>query len=218
LLLATLAPVIGTSSTGNDGERILKRVDESLRSIEDFIVDLDVTADIERMKMPPMRVRMYFKQPDKVHYESEGFALLPREGLTFSVSRLLSRFIVEGVRDDTVSPGTLRLLQLRPRDERERTMRLEVSIDTARWRPARISSSLFDGRTMTVTFEYEKHDGVLVPSLLAVRFTAPSDTLGPNLDEPGGWSPPVSRNGTITIRYSHYTINSGFPDDIFDKK
>ncbi|MEK9138626.1 MAG: hypothetical protein AAB393_16000, partial [Bacteroidota bacterium] len=63
------------------GEEILKKVDVSFSGVQDYSVVLDITADMERMTIPPMQVHMYYKQPDKFHFESENFAILPREGL-----------------------------------------------------------------------------------------------------------------------------------------
>lgn len=221
LLYLPLIMSAESSTVQNDGERILKNVENALKEVKDFTVDLDVTANIERMNIPPMHARMFYRQPDKFHYESENFALLPREGLAFSVSRLLSRFSVEEVKEENSGQGKQFRLQLRPKDQRAKTMELQVTIDSARWRPMRIVSSLFDGRTMSATFQYEKYDGFLLPSLLTVHFTAPpADTTvqRPDLDEVGPMTrSQVPRVGTITIRYSEYKVNTGLSDEVFEK-
>jgi outer membrane lipoprotein-sorting protein len=190
--------------------------------VQDYSVVLDITADMERMTIPPMQVRMYYKQPDKFHFESESFAMLPREGLAFSASRVLSRFTVEGVTEQMSPQGKQFELLLRPKDERARSTKLVLTIDGTNWKPMKIVSSLFDGRTMTAAFQYEKQNDYLMPSLLTVQFTSSSaDTTeqAMGMEEVAPvHRPQMPRKGTITIRYSEYKINTGLSDDIFDMK
>lgn len=204
------------------GEEILRRVDAGLSEVQDYTVDLDVTADVERMNVPPMHVRMYYKKPDKFHFDSEGFALLPREGLAFSASKTLSRFSVEEVSEDTLMQASQYKLLLRPKDERVKVTKLLLYVDQKEWKPTRIVSSLFDGHMVTATFEYEKQGDYIMPSTLTVQFSgaASTDTSDQMLDPDTApiQRPRMPRKGTVTIRYSHYEINTGLSDDIFNKK
>src|SRR5436309_2851302 len=156
VLILPLYASSGSSTSQSDGERILKNVEDALRDVMDYTVDLDVTADVERLNVPPMHVRMYYKRPDRFHFESEGFALLPKEGLAFSVSRTLARFSIDEVEEEPSGQGKQFRLLLRPKDDRAKSTKLRLYIDSAQWRPRKIVSSLFDGRTMTATFQYEK--------------------------------------------------------------
>ena len=203
------------------GNEIFKNVEAGLSGMLDYTVDLDVTTNVDRMNVPRMHVRMYYKQPDKFHFESDGFALLPREGLAFSASRMLSRFSVEDVEEEMSGNEKQFKLLLRPRDTRVRATQLILYIDAAYWKPRTIVSSLFDGRTMTASFRYEKQGSYLMPSSLSVEFAAPpadttDQTLG--MEVAPLQRPQMPRSGTITVRYSSYRINTGLSDDIFDKK
>jgi len=203
------------------GEEILKKVEANFPGVQDYTVDLDVTADIERMNVPPMHVRMYYKQPDKFQFDSEGFALLPRDGVAFNASKLLSRFSIEEVGEESSQGGKEFRLLLLARGERAKTTKLQIFVDAVEWKPTRILSSLFDGRSMTAAFKYEKQDGHRMPSLRTVQFTAPPADTSDQAAETDMVPMPRSqmpRNGTITVRYSSYKINTGLSDDIFNKK
>lgn len=218
--LVSLVVVAGSAQPSREG--ILKNLESNFPGVQDYTVTLDITSNIDRLNVPPMNVRMYYKQPDKFHFESENFALLPKEGLAFNPARLLKRFSIEGVVEDTVEGGKQLRLLLRPREERARSTMVVLYVDPANWKPTRIVSSLFDGRTMTATFQYEEQAGHLMPSLLTVQFTSSTnDTTDQN---PGAEEmapvqrPQMPRRGSITIRYSNYEINTGLSDDIFNKK
>jgi len=213
--------MVAEGSAQPSGEEILKKVEANFPGVQDYTADLDITADIERMNVPPMHVRMYYKQPDKFQFDSEGFALLPRDGVAFNASKLLSRFSIEEVGEESSQGGKEFKLTLRAKGERAKTTRLQVFVDADNWKPTRILSSMFDGRSMNAVFRYEKQDGYLMPSLLTVQFTSPpADTS----DQAAGTDmvplprSQMPRSGKVTIRYSSYKINTGLSDDIFNKK
>jgi outer membrane lipoprotein-sorting protein len=204
------------------GEEILKKVEENFPGVQDYTVALDVTTSVERLNIPPMQVKMFFKQPDKFHFESDGFALLPREGLAFSAAKTLSRFVVVSTDEDSsLQRGQFRL-SLRPKDSRAKVTSLVVYIDQELWKPTKVVSSFFGGRTITATFAYEKQDKYLMPSLLTVDLDAGAlgDTSDQTaeMDMPQMPRSPMPRKGTVTIRYSDYEINTGLDDEIFQKK
>jgi hypothetical protein len=210
------------------GEDILKKVEAVFSAVEDYTVTLDVTTDIERLKIPPMHLTMYYKQPDKVHFDTEGFALLPREGLALPFSRLSQRFLVDSVQKYTEGSIELERLVLRSRDERARLRKAVLYVHPQRWTPEKIIAQMPDGSTMTAAFQYERIAEHWMPVQLHVEFVAARrDTVAPST--PAGESPfgepPASRTrftppraGSITVHYSEYRINTGLSDDIFTNK
>lgn len=219
-LLLALVLLVTHGYAQPSGESILKRVEAGLSEIQDYAVDLDVTADIERMNVPPMHVRMFYKSPDKFHFDSDGFAMLPRDGLAFSANRVLARFSVERVESVSSSSEKAYQLLLKPKDPRGRVVQLIVEVGEREWKPKTITSLLADGRTMTAEFQYEPEGPFLMPSTLTVKFTASaSDTTERSpVDPPVLQRPALPRNGTILVRYSHYAINTGLPDELFENK
>lgn len=204
---------LGIAPGQRTGEAVLKRVEGEMARVQDYVVTLDAVVNVERLNVPPMHVQMFYKHPDKFHFASNGFALLPREGLSFNVARVLSQFSVVDVAESTAHV----FLTLRPKRETARSGRLELTIDTVLWRPVVVKSYLVDGRTMTVRFQYDRFDGYIMPSQLVVEFAASGeDTSDQPITMPGAL-PRVQmpRTGTIDIRYSDYKINIGLSDEIF---
>ena len=204
------------------GDEILKNVEDALSGVHDFTVTLDVTVDFDRLKVPPMNVTMYFKQPDKVHFESERFALLPREGMALSTGRLKSRYTVERVEGDTLNGEQCWKLTLKPKADRTGLRDLFLYVHPGRWTAERVVSPLFDERVMTASFSYDQVDGHWLPSFLVVKFesTSPDTTEETFLDQtdPPMRRPRLPRQGTVIVRYSDYKINTGLSDEIFRKK
>jgi outer membrane lipoprotein-sorting protein len=217
---ALLLSVIDSAAQEQTGEAILHEVERRFAQVQDFSVTLDVVADIERLNVPPMHAQMYFKQPDKMHFETEGTAILPREGLMLSITRLTAKYTVEKTGREEIGGRSCFTISLRPRDVKAASRGITVLIDSVRMTPERITSSLPDGRAAIVSFEHTSVDGHWMPSMLMVTFTVQSA----DSTEASPWDqesplprrqPP--RKGTVTIRYSNYKINTGLDDALFEK-
>ena len=159
------------------GETILKNVDARLAAVHDFTVTLDVVADIERLNVPPMHATMYFKQPDRIHVDAEGFAMLPKEGLQPTVGKLLARYTVTGVGSDTLGGLPVRKVALQAKSDRGFPRSLTVYVDPARWTTERIVTTGSADRLATISFTYTEVGGVWLPEDMTAAFShAPADS------------------------------------------
>lgn len=201
------------------GAAILDRIAVQFASVQDYVVTLDVTTNIERMSVPPMKATMYFKKPDKVHFDAKGFAILPREGLSLNPSLLPERFLVDAVAQDTLAGKRVLRLTLRPRSDQARTRRVILYADPLRWTAEKFATAGIDGRTMTATFTHALVDNHWLPSNLFVEFSAASDTAEvPQWEQsvPGASGRRPFRGGTIEVKYSDYRVNTGLDDAVFE--
>ncbi len=223
VLVALMAAVSAGFAGGRpdatpSGKEILGRVQSALAGVRDFTVTLDITVNLERMKVPPMHATMYFKQPDKTHFEADGFALLPKEGLAFSMGDFVSKYDVESVANDTLNGREEYRLGLVAKDDRSRLRHVRLFVHPDRWTTDKVAADLPDGRSVTAVFEQVNVDGHWLPSKLTVTFVSareespdqgPADQIAPSRGRQ------VPRNGTITIVYSGYRVNTGLSDEIF---
>lgn len=203
------------------GELILKHVEEGLASLIDYTVTLDVTADIERLNVPPMKVRMFFKKPDRVHFDARGFALLPRDGLAFNVGRLTARYHVARVDRETLDSVAMYRVTLQAKSERARPRSVLLYVHPGRWTPEKLVTPQTGDRLMSARFHYTKVEGFWLPEEMVALFSfAAPDSADPNLFEQ--FTPPRQqqkpRSGSVTVRYSGYQVNTGLSDDLFQER
>jgi outer membrane lipoprotein-sorting protein len=219
-VLALSVAAAAAVARGGDpgGETILRNVEARLAALRDYTVTLDVVADIERLNVPPMHATMYFKQPDKIHLDAEGFALLPREGLQPNVGKLLSRYAVARVGKDSLDGISVLKVTLVAKSDRSFPRSLTLYVNPQRWTTERIVTSGAADRLATISFSYVQVEGIWLPGGMTAAFAlAPPDSTG--IDLPAGPLRPqqTPRNGTVTVRYSNYRLNTGLSDDIFAK-
>lgn len=206
------------------GEEILRKAEQNFHDVKDYTVTLDIVADIERMKVPPMHATMYFKQPEKVHFDTKGFVFLPREGMGLQFGQLTQRYAVDSVARETADGVMMYRLVLHPRDEKAVIRRMLMWVDGNRWTPERLLLPQADGRAAEASFTYDQIGRFWLPRQLIVSFSAPgkdttSASTAPSTNPFVRGLPAGPRGSThtgkITVRYSEYRVNTGLSDSLF---
>ena len=61
-------------------EHIRDNVISQFAQINDYQVDITISVKMTGFRMPKKKIRMYYKNPDKIKVETQGFAILPKIG------------------------------------------------------------------------------------------------------------------------------------------
>ncbi len=207
---------------------VLDRMERVVEPVRDFTVTLEGEVSMERIRVPKAVIRMFYKKPDKVHFESESFSMVPREGIALSPMDLRARYDAKTV--GVVDTGGVRLykLQLAAKEPDTRLRQAYLYVNEADWTMARFEATPYEGRTVAFDFEYQTVDGTYT---LVSRMTATFGSIGSKNEDiitiPDDAPGPASqiremqrmlRNGFVRFTYRDYRVNTGLPDSIFSKK
>ena len=220
VLALLVALVAGGGIQQPTADEILRRVEQGMQGVNDYTVRLQASVDMERLQMPSMEATMYFKAPDKIHFESQSFAMLPREGLALNPADLRRKFESESLGKDTVGAVVCHLLRLRPRSDETAEKSVLLWVDPARWVVLQMRTQPFEGRRLLARFSYLKVDGRFwLPETLVASF----ETLGAPAEAGPGAVPEAQqrrplRQGSITVIYSGYAVNTGLTDEFFEER
>lgn len=199
-------------------EKILQSVKANFDAVQDYTAQLTAKVNMERLRIPEMKVTIYFKQPNKVHIESKNFAMLPREGFALHPSDLLTKFDATLMGTEEKNGALQYKLRLISKPEKGHPPRESfIWIDPSQWTVTHLESTPAEGRKVTVDFEYAKIEGkFILPASLKASFD-----FEQNPDSPAEriYSPNrIPRKGSVEIFYSDYKVNQGLSDEIFEKK
>jgi outer membrane lipoprotein-sorting protein len=201
-----------------DAAQILHNVKSQFDLVEDYTATLKVTVDMERMQIPEMFATIYFKQPDKFHIEAKNFAMVPREIVALNPAQLADKFDATVVGSERKEGVTVYKLRLISKPEKGKPSRESyIWVDGVRWVVIHFESTPSDVRKVAVDLEYETVDGkYALPSKIEARMDAqqPPDSSAEKMYNPQR----MPRKGTASIVYSNYKVNTGLPDEIFEKK
>jgi outer membrane lipoprotein-sorting protein len=208
----------------SDADEILTKIGKRFDEVEDFSAVIDADINMERVQIPKMHAEVFFKKPDKVHFSSQSFLLVPREGIALNPSVFKEHYLATSVTRESAGGIRLMKLVLVAKDAKTRLRALSMWVNPMFWIITKIETAPYEGRTLSMSFTYEfQQEKYWLPSKMVASFASDSDKMqkdsAPSLEnqmESAQRSMP--RTGTVTIVYSDYKINIGLSDELFEKK
>jgi outer membrane lipoprotein-sorting protein len=230
LIRTTIFILFGISlvfSQNNDPEKILERVKNEFNKIEDYKADISVKVDIPFIKMPERSATLYYKQPDKIHIESEGFAMLPKEGINFSpISLFESKHTSFYEKDEMIGNVNAAVIKIIPLNDMSDILLSALWIDPEKNVILKVESSRKPTGTFSIEFDYGKREEEFnLPDL--IEFTFSVDPLMFRTKNPREMRTDESKQpedstkvktGKVFIHYSNYIVNQGIPDSLFQSE
>jgi len=207
------------------GSEVLQKLEKGVEDVQDYQVSLEADVHLERVRIPRAKATMYFKKPDKIHFDSPSIALMPREGVAFNSAAVLEQYTAQMIGGDTIQGKKVLKLQLAAKESNARLRQLFIWVNTETWTISRLQTIPHEGRILTMDFSYSLQNGKYwMPASLTASFGL-LDKGGmkkPQADSSSSPETPLDqmqsrapRSGSITITYSDYRINIGLSDDIF---
>jgi hypothetical protein len=206
-------------------DAVLTKAVQSFDLVNDLTTTIDVDIQMERLQIPKMHATMYFKKPDKIHFASQAFLFVPKEGVVWNPSILKERYTPASCQIDTIDNNVHYKILLVAKDASVHLQRLTAWINAENWAIRKIESLPYEGRTLVLNFfSILVQEKFWLPSKTVANFTSVGGSPGGNeliemkkqaLDIPQG---PSLRNGMLTIVYSDYKVNSGIDDSVFEEK
>jgi len=211
-------------SQSRDPDLILNRVKEVFGKIKDYQVDVNIKVDVDFIKVPETKAKIYFKQPDKIHFDSEGFAMLPKEGMNFSpLSFLKKSYTALYAKDDNLNGHQVSVIKVIPSSEKGDIVLTTLWVDQSEYIIRKVESTTKSNGTFTIDLNYDegKKDYYL-PNLMIFGFNIDKMNLprafSGEAENESKKNIGKSTTGRVYITYSNYIVNHGIPEKIFEKK
>lgn len=210
-------------SQSKDPDEILKTVIKNFDRVQDYVVDVNIKVDVQGVKVPETKVKIYFKQPDKIHLESEGFAMLPKDGMLFSPSSLLKKdYTAIYEKDVEINGYKTSIIKVIPSSEQSEIILSTLWVDQSKKMIRKIESTTKSDGTFSIDFNY--NDEIKFPLPTQIVFYFNLDKMNLQLNNKN--SDPDNRKrgfdsttkGKVVVKYSNYVINKGINDSVFEEK
>ncbi|MCL5029683.1 MAG: outer membrane lipoprotein-sorting protein [Bacteroidetes bacterium] len=218
IFLLLWLPILVFAQSKNP-DNIIHNLEHEFNKVKDYSVDVNIKVDVNFLKVPEMNAKIYFKQPDKIHIESEGFAMLPRDGLyTSPLSFLKNEYTAIYVRDEDVNGNNASVIKIIPLNDKGDLILTTLWIDLKRNVILKVESTTKTNGTFTLNLNYGDSKYPL-PSSMIFAFNADKMNL-PQFppDENNKKKNSKMISGKVFISYSNYVVNKGIPDSVFEKK
>ena len=210
-----------------DPNKILKAVETRFNKVRDYQANVSVKLDMDFVKVPESKAKLYFKQPDKVKIESTGFAMLPKQSVNFSPAQFLKgNFTALYVRNETVNNKNLDVIKIIPNSDTTDVILTTVWVDQAQSVITKVETSTKKGGTIQIDFVYDPKT-IPLPTTLKFSFNLGDVQIPASVENAQSnqndkhdnrRSGTAKLKGSVIMTYSDYKINTGIPDSFFDEK
>ena len=224
IFLLFLCVSIVVSAQSKDAGKILKGVKDRFDKVLDYQADVLVKLDMEFVKVPDSKSKVYFKQPDKFKIESEGFSMLPKQSMNFSPAQMLKGdYTAVYVRTETVNNKKNDVVKIIPNVDTSDIILSTMWIDPMQSIINKVETTTKKGGTVLTEFTYDAKS-IPLPAVLKFSFNMGEMKIPDMTAQKNGGNEKEGHRGTkikgsVLMTYSNYKINKGISDKIFlDKK
>ena len=217
---------MGFSQSKNPDE-IINGVITNFNKVNDYQVDVNIKVDVEFIKVPETKAKIYFKQPDKVHLKAEGFAMLPKNGMEFSPSSLIKKDYTAIYEQDVDLNGyKTSIVKVIPLGDQGEIILSTLWIDQKKQVIRKVESTTKTKGTFTIDFTFDDKIKYPLPSKIIFSFNMDKMNLPSTITGETNNENPDKKNknmgsttkGQVIVNYSNYVVNKGVPDSIFEEK
>jgi len=226
-ILAFVIPLFiwGTALAAQPAQELLDKVKSRLGSVRTYVANVRIKVDVAFLKAPESTATLYFKAPNKTHIESEGFAMIPKQGADLSAARLLSKpYNSVDLGSTTFQGVSLRRVKVIPSEDDADVVVATLWIDPALAIVRKVELNMRVGGTVVAELVYDNATArdFGLPSYAKLMFDIanmelPKSMTGDFEDSPATTSGKKSTKASVELWYSKYSFNVQIPDATFTK-
>jgi outer membrane lipoprotein-sorting protein len=226
LIGLTMGLVLAVGQPAPNPQQIIDQVRSTFETLKDYRVTARVKVDIPNLRMPDKRIKILFKQPDRLSIQANGFALVPKIGFVpFLDTLLTNNMTVQFKNTIRENNKTLHLLEFTPKQQAEEAT-VTIWIDAQRWTVEKALLRFKAAGESVINFSYRRIDDFWLPDTtrIFIHLVQGIPLLNrPTIEDPAG---SVNRSnlghkepldGQVTISFEDYRINQGIADYLFEQ-
>ena len=224
-LLLLMISIVTTVAHAQKAEELIMRIKQKLDKVKDYQATGTMKMNVDFIKAPVARVKVYFKKPDKLKIINEsGISLVPKGSINVNINNVIGEVVASDVIDAGKDGKTgFRIVKLVPKDDNADVVLSILHIDEQQLLVRKVKTTTKDNGTYEMDMTYGTYASYGLADKVIFSFNTKDYKLpkGVTLDYDESNSKPADSNkkkdnkGVIELTYSDYAINKGVPDSIF---
>ncbi len=187
-------------------------------SVKDYEVDANINIDVEYLKVPQSSVKIFFKQPDKFKFQSDNFALLPKESMNFSPQLLLrENYTSFYIKDEIYNGFSTYVIKVIPLSDKSEVVLTTLWIDKKNYFIRKVETTTKINGTNTIEMEYKNNSIYPLPNQMKFTFDILKSNMPRNFQNQtqnkiNENNKKETSKGIVIINYKNYRVNTGSGD------
>lgn len=150
--------------------KITKALLEKTEKVEGYKAKVKIKIDIDFLKMKDRTATVTYRKPDKFEIESDGFALLPKNGSNMEYMQILrEKHTALFVRKDNLNGKEVSVIKVIPQTADAETVLAEMWIEPDENRLYKVEAYTKNSGSYNILFEYAGHPYDL-PDKFIIKF------------------------------------------------
>lgn len=213
-LLITISLSIITFGQSNEADDLLNQIKNKLNLVNDYSANVEISVNMDFLKMPKSKAELYFKKPDKFKFHSNNFAILPKAGVDFNPQKILDNDFTAAIVGDTLVDNSLMsIVKIISESDSSKFSSANLFVDRNEMLIKKIILDAGEGSSIVTEFNYDDQKEFALPSEIKVSLDF-TETENDNSKKRRS-KIPSNFKGDITISYTDYKVNLGIDDSVF---
>jgi outer membrane lipoprotein-sorting protein len=203
-----------TFGQSNEADELLNQIKNKLNLVNDYSANVEVSVNMDFLKMPNSKAELYFKKPDKFKFHSNNFAILPKAGVDFNPQKILSSDFTANIIGDTLINSSLNsIIEIISDSDSSKFNSAKLFVDKNELLIKQIILDASEDSSIKTEFNYGDQKQFALPSEIKVSldFKEPEKENSKKRRS----KIPNSFKGEIKILYTDYKVNQGIDDSVF---
>jgi hypothetical protein len=206
----------------NKAIEIINELKQHYNLIKDYKADVTIKVNIEFLKIPISKAKVYFKWPDKIKIDSKGFSMIPKTGLNFANTTMLQgKYEALFIKEELINKEMCNVVKIIPIEESD-VLLSTIWINKSNAKLVKFISTSQSNGTFQGDILYDNQKPELyIPKELKISFDLDKIQMpmGITGDMSGGNN--KSKNakkvtrGEVYIYYNNVVVNTGITDAFF---
>jgi len=208
-----------TTKAQNLADSLIQHIIASSSKVQSFSADVEIDVDVDFIRIPVKKGKIFFKSPDKFKFRATGFALVPKKGLNFSMQKML---LQPHTAIYVSSDDTNHLIKIVPMTADADYVIASLWIDKNLVRINKMEVTSPRQGNSLMSFEYGNLPYDLPVSTKVsfdiAQIDIPMQFMGNMAMDKKKKDKSDKTSGNVILNYSNFKINGEIPDTLFEEE
>lgn len=201
---------------------LLDSLKNKLNKVNDYSAKVKINLNVTFIKIPVREAVVFYKKPDKIKMKAKGFAMLPKQGVNFSLVDLLNKpYTAVWIKQEKVNNKVCEVIKIIPLDDQPEIIVATAYIERASKLLYKIDANTAKNGSFKLDFNYPALPNPFdLPEKLNFTFEVNKMSLPMGITGDFDNDKPKEKDNkpqkaTLSLTYTDYKVNKGIPDEVF---